>query len=60
MKDGTATAVNVVGQTGGACQTSGPYKCDRHADIVVFFKNGDRFPADPVDGRSTSWTLTRA
>lgn len=56
----TAAAANVVGQTGGTCQTSGPYKCDRHASIVVFFKSGDRFPADPVDGAATTWTLKTA
>jgi len=55
-----ATASNVVatGQTGGTCQTSGPYRPSRNASIVVFFKKGDKFPADPVDGKSTTWTIT--
>jgi hypothetical protein len=57
MSDSTATTVSATGTTGGTCQTSGPYKCARHTSIVVFFKKGDRFSADPVDGRSTTWSL---
>ena len=60
MRDGTATAVTATGQTGGTCQKEGPYRCDRHSDIVMFFKRGDRFPADPVDGRATTWSMGRA
>jgi len=57
MRNGTATSSIVSGTTGGTCQVSGPYKCDRHTDVVIFFKAGDKFPADPMDGRSTTWTL---
>lgn len=57
MRDGTAQAVSATGQTGGTCQTSGPYRCDRHRDVVMFIKKGDKFPADPVDGRATTWTM---
>ena len=60
MSNSTATSVTATGQTGGTCQTSGPYKCVRHSAIVVFFKKGSRFTADPVDGASTSWTIVSA
>jgi hypothetical protein len=53
----TATNVTATGQTGGTCQTAGPYKSGRNASIVMFFKKGDKFPVDPVDGRATSWTM---
>jgi hypothetical protein len=57
MSDSTATTVTASGTTGGTCQTSGPYRCARHTNIVVFFKRGDRFAADPVDGRSTTGSI---
>lgn len=53
----TATNVTATGQTGGACQTSGPYKSGRNTSIVMFFKKGDKFPVDPADGRATSWIM---
>ena len=53
----TATTIAVTGQTGGICQKSGPYRPSRNPKIVVFFKEGERFPADPVDGRATTWTM---
>lgn len=55
MSDNTATNVTATGQTGGTCQKSGPYKS--RTAVVVFFKSGQRFTADPVDGRSTTWTM---
>lgn len=51
----TAVNVTATGTTGGTCQKSGPYKSS--TAIVVFFKGGDRFPTDPTNGRSTSWTM---
>lgn len=60
MSDGTATAVTATGQTGGTCQTDGPYRCDRHPEIVMFIKKGDKFPVDPVDEGKTTWTLGRS
>lgn len=57
MKSATAVNMSVTGQTGGTCQVSGPYSPSRNPKIVVFFKQGDRFPADPVDGRATIWTM---
>ena len=57
MKSATAVNMSVTGQTGGTCQASGPYRPSRNPSIVVFFKQGDKFPADPVDGRPTVWTM---
>lgn len=57
MIDSTATKVTATGQTGGTCQVSGPYKSSRNSGIVVFFKSGQRFTADPVDGANTTWTM---
>jgi hypothetical protein len=54
----SSTTVTATGQTGGTCQVSGPYRPSRNTSIVVFFKKGDKFPADPVDGRSTTWMMT--
>lgn len=51
------TSLAVTGQTGGICQKSGPYRPFRNKSVVIFFKEGDRFPADPVDGRATTWTM---
>ena len=67
MRNSTASRATATGQagttvtvqTGGTCQVSGPYRASRHTDIVILFKQGDKFPVDPIDGRSTSWTLTR-
>jgi hypothetical protein len=53
----TATNVTATGQTGGTCQTGGPYKSGRNTSIVVFFKKEDKFPVDPADGRATTWTM---
>jgi hypothetical protein len=57
MFDTTATKVTATGQTGGTCQVSGPYKSSRNSSIIVFFKRGQRFTADPVDGAATTWTM---
>lgn len=57
MSDTTATKINASGRTGATCTVSGPYKSSRNASVVVYFKRGDRFTADPVDGRDTTWTL---
>ena len=57
MSDTTATKVSASGKTGGTCAVTGPYKSTRNTSITVFFKRGDRFSADPVDGRSTTWVM---
>lgn len=53
----SAIAVTASGQTGGTCQTSGPYKSGGSNSVTVFLKKGQRFPAG-VDGRATTWTMT--
>ena len=57
MKSATAVNMSATGQTGGICREAGPYRPSRNPSIVVFFKQGDKFPADPVDGRATTWTM---
>lgn len=57
MSDTSATKVSASGTTGGTCNVSGPYKSSRNPSIVVYYKRGDRFAADPVDGRSTTWVM---
>lgn len=59
---GQASSTDVVasGQTGTVCQRSAPYKCNSHAEIVVFFKKGERFSSCPVDrGHATTWSVIR-
>lgn len=57
MSDSTATKMTASGKTGGTCEVSGPYKSTRNTSIVVFFKRGDKFSNDPVDGRATTWSM---
>jgi len=57
MSDTTATKVSASGTTGGICSVSGPYKSTRNTSIVVYYKRGDRFTVDPVDGRNTTWVM---
>lgn len=57
MFDTTATKMTGSGQTGATCTASGPYKCNRHTQIVMFIAKGQKFPADPVDGAPTGWTM---
>jgi hypothetical protein len=57
----SATSVQTTGITNGTCQTSGPYKCSSHSNIVMFFKSGQKFTACPSanssSGHSTTWIL---
>lgn len=57
MSDNSATKVNASGTTGSTCNVSGPYKSTRNTSVVIYYKRGDRFAADPVDGRSTTWVM---
>lgn len=57
MSDTSATKVSASGTTGGTCTVSGPYKSSRNTSVVVYYKKGDKFTADPVDGRSTTWVM---
>jgi hypothetical protein len=52
----TSTSATASGRTGATCPISGPYKSNRNARVTVFFKRGQRFPAD-ADGAATTWTL---
>jgi len=54
----TATAISANGSTGGTCQQTGPYKSG--GSVIIFLKRGDTFPADPVSGKKTSWTMSVA
>ena len=57
MSDSTANAMTATGKTGGTCSVSGPYKSTRNPSITVFFKRGDKFSNDPVDGKATTWSM---
>jgi hypothetical protein len=56
----TTTDISASGTTNGTCQKGGPYKSSRNTAVVIFFKSGQRFPVDPVDGRSTTWSIVTA
>jgi hypothetical protein len=53
----STTSVSANGKTGGTCQTSGPYKSG--TSVTVYFKRGDKFPADPTNGKATTWTMVK-
>jgi hypothetical protein len=56
----TQTPVTSSGQTGTVCQKSGPYKCNTHTTVVIFFKNGQTFsncPSGSTTGHSTTWAV---
>lgn len=57
MSDTSATRISASGKTGELCRVSGPYASSRNTSIVVFFKKGDKFSGDPVDGRATTWVM---
>jgi len=54
----SAQAMTASGKTGQICQASGPYRSGRNAKVTVFFKKGEKFPAD-TDGSPTTWTLVQ-
>lgn len=56
----TATAVTASGTTNTTCQKSGPYKSNRHPSVIIFMRSGQRFPVDPVDSGSTTWSMVGA
>jgi hypothetical protein len=51
----SATNITASGKTGITCSKSGPYKSG--AGVVVYFKQGDKFTADPANGRVTTWSM---
>ena len=52
----TSASVQVTGRTSQTCREPGPYRSSRNAQIIVFLRAGDRFPAD-TDGAETTWTM---
>lgn len=52
--------VRASGATGTVCQATGPYSSERNKAMVVFISKGEKFPNDPVDGRSTTWYMVRS
>ena len=52
----TAVSVQASGRTSMICREAGPYRSSRNAQVIVFLKAGDRFPAD-TDGAETIWTM---
>jgi hypothetical protein len=52
----TVTTLNATGRTSQTCREAGPYRSSRNANVTVFLKSGDRFPAD-TDGAQTTWTM---
>ena len=60
MAESTAINVSATGQSGLPVQTAGPYVPSRHNTVVIFFKRGDKFPLDPVDGRTSSWSMVNS
>lgn len=52
----TVATVQASGRTSQTCREAGPYRSSRNAQVTVFLKAGDRFPAD-ADGAVTTWTM---
>lgn len=52
----TVATVQASGRTSQTCREAGPYRSSRNAQVTVFLKAGERFPAD-TDGAETTWTL---
>lgn len=66
MSSQISRAVIAGGETGAACERSGPYSCKSHADIILFFKKGEKFTVCPVvgelsktEGHATTWIMVR-
>ena len=55
MSQTTATKISASGTTGATVAVSGPYTCT--SSVVVFFKKGDKFTADPTTGKATTWKM---
>lgn len=51
--------VTASGKTGALCSTSGPYKSGGTTPVVVYYKKGDKFSVDPVNGQGTTWTMVK-
>jgi hypothetical protein len=63
----TSTQIDASGKTGAVCLRTGPYKCNKHAEIMVIFKKGDKFSVCPftesegsrTEGHDTTWVMVR-
>lgn len=56
----SSTSVSASGSTSGTCLKTGPYYSSRNKSIIVFVAQGQKFPVDPVDGRSTTWYMVNS
>lgn len=52
--------VSASGSTGSVVQRTGPYKCNSHGEIIVFFKKGDKFAACPAKNHATTWSMVKS
>jgi hypothetical protein len=56
----TSKDVKASGTTGALCQSSGPYKCMSHPEIILFFRKGDKFSVCPAKDHATTWYMVRS
>lgn len=54
------TELRSSGQTGTICQVTAPYCSSRHAGMPLFIARGTKFPVDPIDGKSTTWSVAKS
>ena len=57
MFDTTATKMTGTGTNWRDLSSERPVQGTRHPQIVMFIAKGQKFPADPVDGAATGWTM---
>jgi len=56
----TTKDVTASGTTGTLCQSTGPYKCNSHPEIILIFKKGSKFTVCPAKNHSTTWNMVRS
>lgn len=68
MSNQTSSQIDASGKTGAVCAVTGPYKCSKHADILIIFQKGDKFAACPYTesetrgaegGHDATWIMVR-
>jgi hypothetical protein len=52
----SSSPIAAAGRSGDSVRQVGPYRSNARIPLVVFFKSGDRLPAD-AEGRQVTWTL---
>ena len=52
----SSSPIAASGRSGDSVRQVGPYRSNARIPLVVFFKSGDRLPAD-AEGRQVTWTL---